>query len=707
MKRALPFGLTLFAGAFLLFQVQPIIGKVILPWYGGTAAVWTTCMLFFQAVLLLGYLYAHGLETWARAGGAADRGPRRGPGGLSLPTLVHLSLLALSLLFLPITPGAEARPTGSEAPTLGILRLLATTIGLPYFTLATTSPLVQAWFARGLASHGRALGPRALAASSPYRLFAVSNLGSLLGLIAYPLVVERLWSTSIQSLVWSGLYVLYVGAIGYLAWSVPAPSDAGSAASSTTANAPPPGVRRHLGWVALATCPSILLLALTSHLTENIAPMPLLWVAPLAAYLGSFILCFDHPRGYRRGLFLPLMPLALGTLGVLPSLNVSALPLLVSLPLHLAGFFVLCVVCHGELSRLRPDASALTAYYLTIAVGGVMGGLFVGLFAPAFFNSTYEYSIGLVLTALVTSVVVIRHHGFRAPDTRRYAMLGSSLFVVVLLAVRVVDHGNKGAAAVISVRDFYGPLRVLEGGTGDASFRTLMHGQIIHGRQYTHPDWQDWPIAYYAWEGGLGRTMLAQSGRGPLHVGVAGLGAGTIVSYGRSGDTYRLYELAPLVVTLARQVFTFLERTPAHVEVVLGDARLSMEREASQGFDVLVLDAFSGDAVPLHLLTLEAFDTWFRHLKPGGVLVVDVTNRFLDLAPVVAAAARFHGRPARLVQIARDLERQVFGSAWVLVTANSDLFNDEHLRDVVTEIAVPDDLRPWRDDDSSMLSALK
>lgn len=670
------YGLTIFLSAFLLFQVQPLVGKMILPWFGGSASVWTTCMLFFQMLLLLGYLYSHWIVRFLSARGQS---------------LLHIVLLGVSLLVLPLSPSDAWRPTGAENPTLRILGLLAATIGLPYFVLSTTGPLIQAWFARER--------PGVV----PYRLFALSNFGSLLALLAYPVAFEPWLPTRWQSVLWSLLFAGFALLCGVLAWRGRLGAAGRVAAGEAT---PPPGWRRRLAWIALAACPSILLVADTSYLTENIAPIPLLWVVPLALYLLSFIFSFERKGWYRRDVFLPLLVVGLGAMAWLPTLGVSALPLPVATTVNLAAFFVAAMVCHGELARMQPDPAHLTGYYLMLAAGGALGGFFVGVVAPYAFNSNYELSIGLVATAVVVAVVVIGRHPFALPRRRRAAWAAAIAGCGAITTLRVVDHIEELSGATATARNFYGTLRVFDDDEGPDAHRTLMHGQIVHGRQFSAKEREDQPTTYYSEDGGAGRALLAKAERGPLRVGVIGLGVGTLVTYGRPGDTFRLYEIDPLVIDLARSRFTYLSRTRATTEMVLGDARLSLEREPAQGFDVLIADAFSGDAVPIHLLTREAFAAYFRHLKPDGVLAIHVTNRFLTLAPVVKAAAESFGRQARMVSVAADPDRLVYRSSWVLVSADPDVFTRGPLRGASVEIAARPGFRVWRDDYSSVFSVL-
>lgn len=667
------YGLTIFLSAFLLFQVQPLIGKMILPWFGGSASVWTTCMLFFQMVLLLGYFYSHWVVRFLT--------PYR-------QSLLHGGLLLISLLLIPISPSVDWKPTGAENPTLRILGLLTVSIGLPYFVLSTTGPLLQAWFARersGLV---------------PYRLFALSNFGSMLALLAYPVVVEPLFPTRWQSWLWSGLFACFVVACALLAWRG---RNGQPIAVQHHEEGPAPSWSNKLLWAALAACPSILMVADTSFLTTNIAPIPMIWVAPLALYLLSFILSFERHGWYQRKIFLPLLVVGLGALAYLPTMGMSAFPIYISMAINLSAFFVACMVCHGELARLQPHPSYLTGYYLMLAVGGAAGGFFVGVIAPYWFNSNYELSIGILLTGLVAAIAVIPTVKFTLPRWRKLSTASTVLLLLALGWIRVDDHHYETSGAEVTLRNFYGTLQVFVKPSDD--YRSMLHGQIVHGRQHIAADKLDLPTTYYSADGGAGKAMQIKAAGGPLRVGVIGLGVGTLVSYGRKGDYFRLYEIDPLVIDIARNNFSYLSRTAASTEIVLGDARLQLELEPDQQFDILVVDAFSGDSVPIHLLTREAFAQYFRHMKPDGVLAVHITNRFLDLQPVVKTAADYFGKDIRLVDFEGDRERLVFRSRWALIGSDAAFFKHPQLANATTIAARPD-FQLWKDDYSSIFSIL-
>jgi spermidine synthase/MFS family permease len=675
----LAYAITIFLSAFLLFQVQPMMGKMILPWFGGAASVWTACMLFFQSLLLLGYLYTH----WVMRLLSPSR-----------QSFLHIALLLLCLFFLPISPSESLKPQGSEDPTWLILYLLGVTIGLPYMVLSTTGPLVQAWFAKERSD------------VVPYRLFALSNLGSMLALLAYPLVIESALPTRMQSWMWSAFFVVFVLCCVYLSrrsLALAGASTAPSSNSQDSAEAPEaaPRLVQQLIWVALAACPSMLMVADTSFMTENIAPIPLMWVMPLALYLLTFIICFELPFLYKRVVWLPLFVLSLALLAYLPNLRMGEWPVSLSVGLNLLAFFVVCMVCHGELAGQKPNPRHLTGYYLMLSVGGFLGGFFVGVIAPYFFNSNYEYSVGLVLSAVVVLAALLGTALGMTPNWRTSAGVLGGAMSMALVWASVSHHQAKSEGVTWKARNFYGSLKMYEYG----GYRRMLHGQIIHGQQYVSDDLRRRPTTYFTPASGVGLAMLAKGETGPLRVGVLGLGVGTLVAYGRAGDVYRLYEIDPLVIELAQEKFTYLSDTPAKLEIVLGDGRLQLEREPSQQFDVLVMDAFSGDSVPVHLLTLEAFQIYFKHLKHDGVLAMNVTNAFLDLVPVLKRAADHHGKHMRLLEHPGDQDL-AFASRWVLITDSKDFFDQASLQ-AMREVEAPEGFAAWRDDYSSLLAVLK
>ncbi len=674
------YAITTFASAFLLFQIEPIIAKMVLPWFGGSAAVWTTCLLFFQTVLLAGYLYAH-----LAVKGLAPREQ----------VWLHIGLLAASLVLLPVIPNPAWKPLGGEDPSWRILGLLAVTLGLPYLLLSATSPLVQAWYAR---THEQA---------APYRLFALSNAGSMLALVTYPVLVEPKFSTRHQAWGWSAGYAAFVVLCGLVAWGA---RHAKRIDEEIEEQDERPGWPRQLMWLSLAACASTLLLAVTNHLTQNVASIPFLWILPLALYLLSFILCFEGRRWYHRSTFLKLGAVALGGMGYGLGDNFLNPKLVVLVPLFAGGLAVCCMVCHGELARLKPSHRYLTSFYLMIALGGALGGVLVGVVAPHFFSGYFELQIAIAWCAVMV-VIVVRpaNLGLRSRWLGYGVWVGSMLGALVLIGYMGYELREWRSGSRLLVRNFYGALRVNDEGDGvdEARMRKLTHGTISHGEEFLDPARHLQPTTYYGTESGVGLTLLEAQRRPGIRVGVIGLGAGTIAAYGRPGDVYRFYDINPLVTGIARREFRFLPECKAKTEVVLGDARLSMEREAPQHYDVIAVDAFSGDAIPVHLLTREAFQVYFHHLVPGGVLAVHVSNKHLELAPVVDALARALGRHAVSVDNDDDDDNGVFAASWVLVSDRQSFFQFQPVFKAATPVSARPGLRLWTDDYSNLFQILR
>jgi SAM-dependent methyltransferase len=661
---------TIFLSAFLLFLVQPVIAKQILPWFGGSAAVWTTCVFFFQLLLLAGYAYAHALVRFLP--------PRP-------QLLVHGVLLAASLAVLPIVADAAWKPAGDEDPGSRILGLLVATVGLPYFLLATTSPLVQAWYARRF--------------ESPYRLFALSNLASLAALLAYPVVVEPLVATRVQAAAWSWAYALFVALCGATAWYTLRAATGGGAPARLDPG-PRPATERRLAWLALPAVASFLLLAVTNHLTQNVASIPFLWILPLALYLLTFILCFDGRGWYQRRFFLPVAALALvAMVWILRDINLRH-DLVLSIPVYAAGLFVLCMVCHGELVLLKPQPARLTEFYLMIALGGALGSLAVAVLAPRILPGDFEVAIGLAAAAVVLAARL-------APSGR--IALAAGLAVIGFVSWVAVDHvQNVVAGTRVLKRNFYSSLRTAEEVRDEGTVRRLIHGTINHGEQFVDADKRRRAIAYFGPNAGI--VLALEAIRRPgIRVGIMGLGTGTMAAWGRPGDTYRFYEINPQVIEVAQTEFSYLRDSDAKIELVLGDGRLALEREPPQQFDLFAADAFSSDSVPMHLITREALELYVRHVRPGGVIVFNVTNRYVDLAPVVQRLADSLGLHARLVSHEpAEGEYQLYDSTeFVLVTADPKLFDAPQLKAVAQAIAVPPKVSVWTDDFNNLLQALR
>ncbi len=777
------YALSIFTGAFLLFQVQPLMGKYILPWFGGGTGVWTTCMLFFQVLLLAGYGYAHVISKLLK--------PRT-------QAVVHVALLILALALLPIVPAETWKPSGASNPTWQILKLLTLTLGLPYLALSATGPLLQQWLS---CTHPE---------KSPYRLYALSNAGSLLALLSYPFFFEAHFSRPTQARLWGwglGGFALVCAFCAYQMFKSQGTGGVGSNLHSSGSN--PPSVLQRALWLLLPACASVLLLAMTNKLCQDIAVVPLLWVLPLSIYLLSFIVCFDSPRWYAR------FPFTLGLVGseVLVCWGLfkgSELSIGQQVVIYSFALFVFCMVCHGELYRLRPKPDRLTEFYLWIAAGGALGGVFVAVVAPLIFTDYYELHWGLLscaglfvfLCMLRASgrqemvglsqaedfeFTIARASGASAAETQArgaqaaeqdywrwtawaltvLGFAGLDWFMAhfvqdpgepmsaSVLAVRIVlwaglgglviawwrrgklrtfQHwpfaacswlvaglgalcvglwlqGQKAGGEVVYMsRNFYGVLTIYEEAPENPKEHhyRLQHGRITHGLQFTDDERAQWPTAYYGPKSGVGVALQALPA-GRRRIGVVGEGIGTVATYAQPGDYLRIYEINPEVSRLATERFKYLANCHGKTDLVLGDARLSLEREQPQNFDLLALDAFNSDAIPVHLLTREAFEVYERHLKPGGVIAVHISNHHLDLVPVIINAARqFHYNLAPVDFQASDQEWWLYSSTWMLLTHSPELLNAPCIRDATyamkTNIGT---VRLWTDDFASLAQILK
>jgi SAM-dependent methyltransferase len=674
------FAATIFLGAFLLFLIEPLFAKLILPWFGGSAAVWAICLVFFQSALLLGYLYAD--ATIRRLV------PQR-------QSVLHLGLLLVSLMWLPIAPEIFWRSHVEIDPAWRILGLLTFSLGLPFVLLSATSPLLQTWYAR------RASG------RSPYPLFALSNLASLLALLSFPFLIEPRLSSREQSILWSSLYGLFVICCALSAWLsrnyMPQAFLRNETPEATEREAPagdtPPALGSKLLWLSFSACGSMMLLAVTNHLSQNVAPVPLLWVVPLALYLLSFALVFAKRQFYGRWFVARLLAVALGCAGYAIHDASVTHAIQISVPLFCGTLFVACLFCHGELVQRKPRVRYLTSFYLTIALGGALGAVSVGLLAPHILSGVYELPIILLLTA-VLAAIVLWGEGWRARIF--WASMAIAMGAVLVLNIR-----ETGEDTVRRMRNFYGALRIQEFNTGlKLPYRSLVHGTIQHGAQYlSFPENRN-PTTYYGRRSGVG-LALRFCCEGTKRVGVIGLGTGTLAAYGKPGDSFRFYEINPQVIAVANGWFTFLKQSPAESEIILGDARLSLESEPPQQFDVLAVDAFSGDAIPVHLLTKEAFAVYFRHLKPDGILAVHTSNTYLNLAPVVKLLAEDADYPTRLIASEEDASMMISSADWVLVTRNQEFLNKPETFPGSQTIEVPARLRLWTDDYNNLYEILR
>jgi len=666
---------TIFASAFSLFLVQPLIAKQILPWFGGSAAVWAICMVFFQMTLLAGYAYSDLL--------ASRLTPR-------VQLSIHGTLLVASLMFLPIIASSDWKPTGAEDPMLLIIGLLAATIGLPYFLLSTTGPLIQSWVARvNIGSH-------------VYRLFSLSNMASLVALVSYPFLIETQASLRDQAYGWSALFAAFAAlciAAGFYfvrhAKALPAPS-------SSEGHAPEshwvPVWRDYLLWLMPAAMASWLLVAITNHITQNVASIPFLWIVPLTLYLLTFVLCFESDRWYRRKIFVPASGLLLGLCAYGLQDGSIGVDLKVAVPLYSLCLFVLCMLLHGELSRLRPHTRYLTRFYLMLSVGGALGGTLVGLVAPRILPAYYELGIGFVITALLATVM------YRHSRIVMLLALLLSVWSAFFLYRQITDDAS---SARMMQRNFYGTLLTVDVPYEELqdTSRQIYHGSTKHGEQFLSEARRKEPTAYYGRTAGIGIAIEATRRTGQK-VGMIGLGAGTLAVYGQEGDRYRIYEIDPAVIDFAQSEFTFMSDSPAKIDTVLGDARLSMEKEAPQDFDVLAVDAFSGGSVPVHLLTVEAMGIYLRHMRPEGIIAFHVTNRFLNIPPVVEAIAKAHGLHVAHIRDEND-NPLLRNTNWVLVSRDPAILAKPEIQQRATAIRPIPGIKPWTDDFNNLFAILK
>ena len=684
------FAFGIFLSAFLLFQIQPMIGKFLLPWFGGTPAVWSTVMLFFQVLLTGGYAYAYWLIGRVQT-------KRQGT--------LHIFLLGIALAFMlglglvwpsPITPSADWRPANVNFPIPHIFLLLLISVGLPYFMLATNGPLMQAWFSRVYPEKSYA------------RLYALSNVGSLLGLLAYPVLIEPTMTLHAQGWAWTIGFVLFAMLIGGIALRTQKRE-----AQLQTYSEPKEklSVSLRILWIALPGVASIFLLAVTNQITQEVAVIPFLWVLPLALYLLSFVFTFSDGRWYQRQLYAFLFILAsLATLWALA--QESSLNVVVQISIYSLLLFLACMICHGELYRLRPHASQLTTFYLIVSIGGAVGGIFVNLIAPYIFTGYWEFYLAWLLTVVILVLALLPRL-----QERSWANVLVAMFVLGSLAIIFgFNHYNN---ALFARRNFYGILRVRTwqstNGRGDAF--AMIHGVTVHGIQYLAPESHDQPTTYYVPDSGVGLVLLNHPQYGKdMRVGVLGLGAGTLASYGQPGDMYRFYEINPVVIDLAEGeggYFSFLKDSRANITVVPGDARISLEEELSRNpngdrFDVLVLDTFTSDSIPVHLVTKEAFQLYLRHLALDGILAAHISNRYLDLQPVFWQLAHAFGLSMVRVDHAAGPDDDGFPSEWILLARDPALLHIPAIQShSVLLNSYSTNIQLWTDDYSNLFQILK
>lgn len=703
------YAITVFIASYLLFQVQPLIAKYILPWFGGGPGVWTTCMLFFQVVLLGGYAYAHWVSQFLK--------PR-------VQVVVHCALVAISLALLPITPANSWKPIDAGNPTLRILELLAASLGLPYLLLSSTGPLMQSWFSR---THP---------GTSPYRLYALSNIASFLALISYPFFVESHFTRKVQALVWGwglggfavacAICMVRVWRVGDKTIADGALNEAGGSRNQagnqniTGKDAPntSPQMADRLLWLFLPACASVLLLAVTNKICQDVAVIPFLWILPLALYLLSFVFCFDAVRWYRRFPFMVALVAAMAGICWV-QFQGNDISLFLVLSIYCCGLFVCCMVCHGELYALRPDSIHLTSFYLMIATGGALGGVFVAVVAPLIFKGYYELHWGLLFCAVLFAVTTVHTRAKvpapenQLPYSRFRPWVENTVVALGLISLAIVlwrQANEQNMDKVFSARNFYGVLTISERARHVPAVHNveLYHGRTRHGMQFLNPKAAPMPTLYYGEPSGAGLAMFALPA-GHRRVGLVGLGVGTLATYSRPGDYFHYYEINPQVVELANSKFTYLSNATGTVEVSLGDARLSLEREPTQHYDMIVLDAFNSDAIPVHLLTKEAFEVYQRHLKMNGIIAIHASNNYLDLEPVLLNVAREFKFGLAVIESTPPKEKWWLSlSSWILLSSSTDFISSPLVQSAARPPKLDWDRVPlWTDDFSSLYQILK
>ena len=650
---------------------------MILPWFGGAAAVWITCMLFFQLILLCGYIYAHWLINNLKA---------------KNQMATHLLLLVSSILLLPVAPDRHLMSPAHLDPALQLLYLLLTSVGIPYFLLSTTTPLLQSWYAR---TYQRAM---------PYRLFALSNFASLLGLLAYPFIVEPNLTLPQQSMGWSAFYIVFaVACAGSALHSLKSGNVAigpvETSAEIVAEESGPPGTMQKILWLLLSTCSSVMLLSTTNYITQNLASIPFLWILPLSLYLMSFTLCFDRAGWYRSKWYVWIITAVLGVMSYALTQWEHEYSIGISLPLFCTGLFAVCMFCHGELATRKPAPRYLTAFYLTISAGGALGGVLIGILAPKLLTGPFELALVLIACALL--LFIVNFGRSRLTDVVCASLVAGVLFASVTYIYSFTKQSR------LLVRNFYGWLKVNDYNEDpEDRYRCLVNGTIIHGIQFLDQARRDKPVSYYSPESGIGMA-IEHLRTGARRVGIIGLGAGTISAYARPGDVYRFYEINPLVKKMALQQFSYLSDCRGKVEILIGDGRLLLEQENNQQYDLLVVDAFSSDAIPIHLLTLEAIQLYFRHLNPDGILALHISNLHLDLAPVIEQIRSTLGKQAILISSDGDDDEEIYKADWVLMTSGRNLLSIPELKKAATELRSRPNLRVWTDDYSNLIQIVK
>jgi hypothetical protein len=666
------FGGAVFLASFLLFLVEPIAAKQLLPIFGGSAAVWITCLVFFQTALLVAYLYAHWLAHRSH-------------------WILHLVLLLLAAASAVVwSMHAFDLSRAAQNPVSSIFAALGLSIGLPFLMLGATSPLLQVWLAR-LETSG-----------IPYRLFALSNLASLLALALYPTIIEPHLTLRAQRLVWCCGFAAFALISAILTWRTRSATNAPSQTEPDESAITRAPLSHKLLWVLLPMGAAMQLCAVTSYLTQNIAAIPLLWILPLAVYLITLVLAFQFPRLLPRGIITRFLVVMLAGLGYMLSHVDVSVPLRIGLTFFLIEVFVSCLFCHTEAYALRPQRSSeSTLFYLLFAAGGALGSFLIGIASPLVFSFNYDLSLTFFVTALL-ALAVTWSSGW---PQRMLWSTASVLLLVLVLMLHVAYQRN----TPLAVRNFYGSLRVRQSLSAypGATLRTLTNGSIQHGTQIFSPELSKTPTTYYAEDSGVGLALRFCCQGRARSIGVVGLGVGTIAAYGKAGDRIRFYEINPAVTPIAQHLFTYLRDSGAQVSIVEGDARSSLSREQPQNFDVLVVDAFSGDAIPLHLLTTQAVDLYKRHLAPGGILAFHISNQHVDLEPEIALLATAAGMDVRRVSSIENQPRGEFTATWMLLTESPSFFTQPEVANRVRQPSEDSRVHLWTDDYSSLLPLLR
>ncbi len=682
------FKYSIFISAFLLFQVQPMIARYILPWYGGTASVWSTCLLFFQAGLLLGYGYSHVLTKYFE---------------LKTQVKIHIALLVLSFIVLPVTPGEWLKPQDSSNPVLGIIRLLTITVGFPYIMVSTTGPLLQYWFSISF--------PK----KSPYGLYALSNFGSLLGLITYPILIEPYLNLKTQTWMWSAGYLLFAILCGYTAYSIrklkPIIRESVQIKSGKTEN------YKWVFWLLLSFMGTFMLLSISNKLTQDLVVVPFLWIIPLSLYLVSFIVAFGNSKLYNRKIFFISMVFILFMIFKI-ELQFQFVnrekPIEATIFWYCLGVFNVCMILHGELARLKPKENKLTFYYMMISLGGVLGGIVCNFIIPILFNAFWEVYFGFAgFVLLITWLILKNENEIKLGSKRLLFLAAASVMTVGIITSFVKIYIDYNKDVIESARNFYGVLRVSDDNKNSKyRFRNLLHGDIMHGGQFMEKEYNRLPIGYYGPSSGIGLALTEHPSRTDsvkkgIKVGMIGLGVGCISIYGNEKDVFRYYEINPLVEVMARKYFTYLKDSKFRTDVIISDGRTALERElketGSQQFDVLAIDAFTGDMIPTHLLTKEAIELYLKHLKDDGILVFNITNKYLNLFSVLEGQSKSLNMPLYFFQQAPDQSGLTL-AYWALLTKNEKFINKEIVKKNIVSFNSQD--YPtifWTDDYSSIL----